>query len=411
MAKPRSAKFETPTARLRLAVAKKPYVAVKLARGIHLLYRRNRGAGTWVVRTTWTKRIGDADDFEPADGNHILNFWQASERALALARGTGDEAGAAPVLTVDRALTAYGENLKALGGDEYNARRPRRYLTDKLLNRPVALLGETGATELAQWRDGLLKSGLTPAAAKRICICLRAALNLAAARDPARITHTAGWRIGLGGIIDANQARRVVMPDADVLRLVEAAFAIDYQFGLLVAVIAAIGAGLSQAARLHVTDLEAERCRLQVPSSAKGRKRKIGYAPVPIPRSLADMLAKECNGRGPDEPLLRQSDGDPWPHGRYANHQELLRKAAERAGLDPALTLYWLRHSSIVRSLLAGTPPVLVARLHDTSVKIIEAHYGKYILDVSDTIARRGLLDMPAPAAPMLLVPTAGDDA
>jgi integrase len=414
MAKPRSAKFETPTARLRHGVSKKPYTVVKLARGIFLEYRRNKSAGTWIVRASdgrgayWTKRIGDAADFEAANGTTIFDYWQACERALLLARGTGSDGGAAPMLTMDGALTAYGKNLEAIGGDPYNAERPRRYLSAKLLNRPVAMLGESGATELAAWRDQLLEN-LAPASAKRICICLRAALNLAADRDPTRITSTAGWRIGLGGIVDTSRARRVVIPDADVLRLVSAAFEVEYRFGLLIAVIAAVGARLSQAARLRVVDLEANSCRLQMPSSAKGKKRRMIHAPVPIPRSLTDMLARECQGRDPEEPLLRRPDGAPWPHGRHASHQELLRQAAERAGLDSKLTLYWLRHSSIARSLLAGTPIAIVAKLHDTSTKIIEAHYGKYILDVSDQIARRGLLDMPSPAS--LLPAPSGVDA
>ena len=410
MAKPRSVRFETPTARLRHTVRKKPYTVVKLARGIFLEYRRNKGAGTWIVRASdghgayWTKRIGDAADFESANGNTIFDFWQARERALVFARGTGEEAGAVPMLTVDQALTLYAQNLKALGGDEYNARRPRRYLPAKLLNRPVAVLGESGATELIAWRDELLARGLAPASVKRLCICLRAALNLAAERDPTRITHTAGWRIGLGGIVDTNRARRVVIPDADVLRLVPAAFEVDYKFGLLVAVIATVGARLSQAARLRVVDLEANRpdCRLQMPSSRKGKKRKMTHAPVPIPRSLADMLARECEGRGLEEPLLRRVDHTPWPYGRHAKHQELLRLAVERANLD-SMTLYSLRHSSIARSLLAGTPIAVVAKLHDTSVRQIEAHYGKYILDHSDTIARRGLIDLPM--APLLPAP------
>ena len=130
-----------------------------------------------------------------------------------------------------------GRTSKRSAGDEYNARRPRRYLPAKLLNRPVAVLGESGATELIAWRDELLARGLAPASVKRLCICLRAALNLAAERDPTRIPHSAGWRIGLGGIVDTSRARRVVIPDAEVLRLVPAAFEVDYKFGMLVAVI------------------------------------------------------------------------------------------------------------------------------------------------------------------------------
>src|SRR5262249_8384634 len=49
MPKPRSAKLETPTARRRLEVRKKPYWTT-ISPGIHLGYRRNAGAGTWSVR-------------------------------------------------------------------------------------------------------------------------------------------------------------------------------------------------------------------------------------------------------------------------------------------------------------------------------------------------------------------------
>ena len=103
MAKVRS-KLETPTARLRLAVRKKPYVAAKLARGIFLEYRRNRSVGTWICKAYghgryWTRVLAGAvaNDHERANGSTILNYWQASERALKLVRGDGDKsAGAAP---------------------------------------------------------------------------------------------------------------------------------------------------------------------------------------------------------------------------------------------------------------------------------------------------------------------------
>jgi hypothetical protein len=321
MAKPRSAKFETATARLKHAVDKKPYTVVKLARGIFLEYRRNRGAGTWIVRAAdghgkyWTKRIGDAADFEKADNTVLFDYWAACERALVFARGTGDEAGTAAMVTLDQALTAYRKNLEALGGDPYNAERPRRRLPAKLLSRPVVILDESGAGELAAWRDGLLAGGLAPASARRLCACVQAACNLAAERDP-RITNRSGWKNGLGGITDTTRARRVTIADEDVLRLIRAAATIDRPFGLLIAVIGTVGARLSQAARLRVMDLEAARpdCRLQMPSSRKGKRRKTTFAPVPIPRPLADMLERECEGCGAEEPLLRRS-GSPWPYG------------------------------------------------------------------------------------------------
>src|SRR5947207_7821257 len=103
----RSALFETRTARLKLPIAKKP-VFVRIGPRIGLGYRRNRTAGTWVVRLANGSggnkigKIGIADDFEEADGNQVLNFWQAQEKARALGRGNG--ADAAKPITVVEAL-------------------------------------------------------------------------------------------------------------------------------------------------------------------------------------------------------------------------------------------------------------------------------------------------------------------
>src|ERR1051326_8960338 len=87
----RSPQLETRSARLKLPLAKKP-VFVRIGPKIGLGYRRNQTAGTWVARVAdgrggnWTKAIGAADDFEEADGNHVLNFWQAQDKARLLGR-------------------------------------------------------------------------------------------------------------------------------------------------------------------------------------------------------------------------------------------------------------------------------------------------------------------------------------
>jgi hypothetical protein len=63
------------------------------------------------------------------------------------------------------------------------------------------------------------------------------------------------------------------------------------------------------------------------------------------------------------------------------------------------VTFYALRHSSIVRALLAGVPVRLVAVAHDTSIPMIEASYSRYIGDHADSLLRRALLDTAQPAA------------
>ena len=69
-------------------------------------------------------------------------------------------------------------------------------------------------------------------------------------------------------------------------------------------------------------------------------------------------------------------------------------------GLDPdQVTPYSLRHSNIVRRLLANVPVRIVADLCDTSVREIERHYSKHISAHSDEIARRGLLQIEPPTS------------
>jgi integrase len=402
----RDTRIETRSSRLRLAVRGKPYW-VRIARGIKLGYRR--GPGTWSVRVAdghgkdWIRKFADADDHDEADANRVMSFWQAQDAAKALARGkdgTGDDRP----ITVEEALTAYEKELIANEADPYNANRVRRHLSSTLLTKPVALLK---ATELRKWRDGLIAKKLVPATVNRTKIGLHAALELAAKSDP-RISNRQAWQVGLASLPDAVNARRMILPDANVRSLVAAAFGVDRGLGLLIETVAVTGARLSQLARLTVGDLQADRPdpRLMMPSSRKGgrHKRKVSHVPVPIPATLAAKLAQESRDRPADAPLLLAPDGKAWRHSRNANHHALFDQAIERAGVDPKTTLYHLRHSSIVRMLLNQVPIAVVARLHDTSVKQIESHYGAYIADYADDVSRPALLDMstipplPAPA-------------
>ena len=75
----------------------------------------------------------------------------------------------------------------------------------------------------------------------------------------------------------------------------------------------------------------------------------------------------------------------------------MFAKTAKATGLDPKeVTLYALRHSSIVRQLLAGVPVRVVAVNHDTSVVMIERTYSRHIGDHADALARVALLDIAA---------------
>ena len=110
--KHRNSSLESRTARLKLAVRRKPYSGPSLARGVALMYRRNKTNGTWVLKASdghgkyWTKAIAEADDHDESNGKTILKFFEAQDRAKKLARGEDGSTGTAPI-TVDSALKDY----------------------------------------------------------------------------------------------------------------------------------------------------------------------------------------------------------------------------------------------------------------------------------------------------------------
>lgn len=60
----------------------------------------------------------------------------------------------------------------------------------------------------------------------------------------------------------------------------------------------------------------------------------------------------------------------------------------------PETIPYALRHTSIMRGLKAGLPIRLVAANHDTSVEMIERHYGRFISDALDELAARAVIPL-----------------
>ena len=280
----RSSDLETRSARLKLPVAKKP-LFVRIGSGIGLGYRCNRTAGSWVGRFAdgkggnRTEVIGVADDYENADGNRLLDFWQAQGRVRALARGDGGTIYSRPV-RVGEALDSYETDLQTRGGDIGNVSRVRAHLTPEPRGATVALLA---AGDLRRWRDGLVKS-LAPSTVNRTCTVLKAAFNLAAEHDE-RIANRHAWEKGLATIPDAEQSRNVILGEGDVRWIIAEAQAQNPEFGLFVEVAAVTGARVSQLARIEVQDLQADRAnpRLLMPTSRKGRgTKKILRHPVPI---------------------------------------------------------------------------------------------------------------------------------
>jgi integrase len=390
----RSSRLQSRSSRLKLAVGSKPHDFTSIAPGVGLGYRRNRaGPGAWVLRVAnrkggyQTRNIGLADDLADADGDRVLSFFQAVEHGRKLANGDAPEAGS--LLTVGAAVDEYARDLAAREAGSGNASRIRKHLPPALAAKPVAILT---ARELSAWRDGLLRDGLRPVSYVRLKNALVAALNLAARRDPS-IRNRAAWADGLSGVREDYASRNVQRLDDDQVRaLIAACYALEHNLGLYVEVGAETGARPSQISRLQVVDLQNGGApRLMMPSSRKGRGRKPSRYPVPISPQLAAKL--KCD-RELDTPLLTRANGKRWQATGRDEYAGPFGQAAASLGLD--VTFYALRHSMIVRALLAGVPLRIIAATTDTSATMIERTYSSYVGHYADEVARRGLL---APAA------------
>lgn len=405
----RHSALETRSPRLALAVRRKPYPGPRLARGLKLLYRRNQTAGVWVAKIADGRggyreiRVADADDFDEANGKTILNFFQAQDAAKRLVAG-GTEAS--ELVNLDTALKDYEADLTARDADPYNASLVRYHLKGEvLLTRPLALIS---AEDLKKWRNSLIGKGLTASSVNRIRNAMRACLELAM---PSR-SHV--WKDGLERLPNATTARKLIFPDTTISALVAEATRHNAGLGLLCDVLAVTGMRPIQAQRLRVEDLiGGPHPRLMVSKTAKGggrnrAEKKQQRFPVPITPALHSKLRAAAKGRDDHAPLLMQSSGRPWSANPNADYRHMFAQIVKTLKLPDDATAYLFRHSSIVRMLLKGLPTKLVADLHDTSEPMIRAHYGRYLVEHTDDIARAALLHHDAPDTSDNVVPMTG---
>jgi len=412
--------FGTKESRRALPISKKPTFE---SHGKHnsLGYRRNVSDGTWVARCTkdGVKRehkIGMADDIQTADGIDVLSYEQALEKALKFDPFKEElEAAAAAEqehkdLTVAQALDKYETELKTRGQDTGNASRVRGHLSEALLKTAVRRLT---VDDLKGWRNELVElvqeEELERSTVNRLMTPVRAALNLAYQEDQGTtITNSAAWDIGLKALEGASQSRNIIIRDHVVDKIVKASYRESLEFGEFVEVGATTGARCSQMSRLAVKDLLiGAEAKLEMPPSRKGKKGQRAFVPAPvsIPPSLADRLAKSAQGRPQSARLLLKPSGEPWGP---SDHYKAFARAVKAAGLTPEdihpytidqITIYALRHSSICRALLRNVPIKIVAANHDTSVKMIEDNYSRYISNFADAISREALTEFAPPPA------------
>ena len=350
----------TKNARRALKPQPKPYLRT-IGQGIAIGYRKKAKDGIWTASLYLGNgkyreaTVGTADDILDADGTTVLDFEQARKAVLAQIEAWRAETKAASnggIQTVKTAVEAY---IAVQNAREDAQDRPRRFaerlFRQHVLADPIADIGLHVLTEtiLLDWM-GRIPGHLKATTRKRIANCLKAALNAAAKRHRATLPAEIGVIVkhGLAMEVHSEPVARddAALPDGDIRRILAAAAEVDAEDGWegdlrrIFAVLAATGTRFSQAIRLKVGDLQADKGRLMIPVSRKGRGGKTSsQTPVPIGDDILALLAPTARGRRPGEPLLtrwlhEQQPGGRWVRGRAACVENLSRTGAS-LGCDP----------------------------------------------------------------------------
>ena len=310
----RSSQLETRTSRLKLADTLEAVRRARRARRAAWLQaqRRRAAPGACIAADgkggSWMKGFADADDHEDANGETIMDFWQAQERARVLARGEGGN---------DARTTPHPSRCR------------RHWTITRPISRPATPTPKTRRAltphdrRPAQQAGGAAHGARAAAMARRPRQKARPRIGQPRRRQcsaPRSISPPAPTRAspahGRGmwaseALRDAVESRNVILTDETIRQIIAAAYADTAEFGLLVETAATTGARPIQLARLEVGDVQRDRTdpRLMMPSSRKGRAaKKITRRPVPIPENLAIRLLAVGEEKADDSSIAGQAE-------------------------------------------------------------------------------------------------------
>jgi integrase len=398
------AKLGSRNARDQLEPRARPYYKMLIPGVLHLGYRRRRkgrGAqGRWLVRKYIgrdvngvgryrSKEIGLADDFMDADGETILNYEQAQQRALEW-RPDGDgerHAQVGQLMTVEHALDRYLAALEQSGRPTSDVRSRAKLhilpslgselvedLTTERLRRWLADVAKL-PPRVRQRRDATVaRYKLLPendetkrqrrSTANRVLTILKAALNYAFDEGHVRMNHAWGRRLKPFRQVDTARTRFLKVVEAK--RLANAA-APDFRNLVMAAL--CTGARFGELCRLKVADFNPDAGTVAVWQSKGGTARHIYLGD-----EGATFFRQITAGRAGDEVMLRKPDGTAW---KRSEQLRPMAAAVKNAKISPRCSFHALRHSYASLAVMAGVPLHVVARnLGHADDRMVQKHYG-----------------------------------
>ncbi len=392
----RNADLETKTARGKLARQAKPHYQ-SIGPGVHLGYRKNKGAGKWVIRlykeaegggpgTYVVKTVAAADDTNDADGVIIMDYWQAQKEALSRAREKAGrvEQRSGPYCVED-AINDYLQWMAASGKDADDTRyrtealiipqlgnikvenltskRMRSWLTDVAATPPRIRTKSGDAArygEIDNSEDAVRKRRNS---ANRVLTILKAALNHAFSEG--RVLSDLEWR-RVKPFENVEQPRVRYLTVAEAQRLINAC---NPDFRPLVQAALQTGCRYGELGRMRVADFNPDNGTVHVQRSKTGEGRH-----VVLTEEGADIFNRLSAGRPGDGLLFQKANGTAW--GKSHQNRPMIA-ACSRAGIAPQIGFHQLRHTWASLSVMNGVPLLVVAdNLGHKDTRMLELHYG-----------------------------------
>lgn len=355
--------IDTPTARKRLRPRQEPYWRRVTGRA-HLGYRRNpAGDGTWVARFYdgrgyREKTLCFTDDERPANGGDVLDFTQATRRALKWF----NERGLVVAGVVEQGpyrVEDCGRDYIAWLSDHRRTEKTARYMFRSHILPAFGdrELSSLTTTELRLWLQELGRTRSKrrirrmheppmteeelrkrKSTANRIWATFRAALNMAF--NEGRVESDLAWR-------RVKPFRNVDRPRVRFLELEEIRaliVACDADFALLVQGALHTGCRYGELTRLRVDKYRHGAVHLEQTKSGVSRVVFLSDEG----EAFFDALVE---GKGPLEHAFVRSDGTSWQKSQQLRRMEA---ASWSAGIRPPATFHMLRHTYASHYLMNG---------------------------------------------------------
>jgi integrase len=366
----------------------------RLRQGVYLGYRpsKKKAGSTWFARfydpeanRYFRKRLGD---YGTLSGHDVFKQAKADAETWAETVESGGER-ARDLVTVKDACEAYLEQKPGSIAEGVFRRHVysdpiskvkldklrRHHLKDwrKRLEQSPALVTRTNDTQKKRMKER------SKSTVNRDMVPLRAALGMVL--SPGAPNTDAAWQEALRPFKGADKRRELYLDENQRKALITAACD---QVQPFVRALCLLPLRPGALAGLTVRDFE-ERTRTLTISKDKNAKPR----QVTLPPSTAAFFAQQVKGKPRSEPILSRSGGEAWDKDAWKHP---IKDAVKAAGLPYAVSAYTLRHSVITDLIRVGLPILTVAQISDTSVAMIERHYGHLVRDdAEDALATLAL--------------------